>query len=328
MNGKKKLFGIALSLALTVGLLAGCSPASNTEQPSGGGSSNVGGTNPTNSDQNTPPAVEPVSMDEFVFAGSSSSFEDGKEYHFSVEGEKDGTFYFLIDEFPAIDIPGTYTYVENKGYKFYFEDEAKTEAYTTFDPATKTFSFDYTLNLGEGIGRGTVKLTLQNDYFATIYDGEGLGAAPPVFTGSGWGSGNGHVELPVELRCYEDGTCRVIYLGETANFITSRTGKWSYDSASNVYHIDFDYDPYPSAYLRDYDDDGGVEYKYFTGVLMTGPDGNPRSEYEIWDAEEGERDITPTADSEYDAATNTYTLKFVAVSLNYVAFTTTYTPAN
>lgn len=269
--------------------------------------------------------AEDFNADEFAFAGEASGFGDNGDvtYHFNIENDEEGTLFLSIDELPTAEILGTYEYVDGKGYKFYFEDSAKSVVYTKYDPATKAFTFQYKVNLGAQ-GCAKVLFTYENEAFAGVYDGEGLGFAPPVFEGYGYGGGSGHTKIPVDVTCYEDGTLRVNFTGSVNNFVTKRTGTWSFDEAANVYHFHFDEEEYPDAYLRDYDNDGGNEYRFFTGIWEgSEPDGTQKEE--LWDVEEGPRNMTPDVDSVYDEATKTYTIEFVAVSLNYVTFTASYT---
>lgn len=269
--------------------------------------------------------------DEFVFTGEASGFGENGDlsYHFNIENDEDGAFFLSIDELPTAEILGTYEYVEGKGYKLYFEDSSQSVVYTKYDPDTKAFAFNYKANLGEG-GCAKVAFSAENDDFADVYDGEGLGAAPPVFEGAGYGSGAGKTMIPVDVTCYEDGTAKVNYTGSRpGTFGTKRTGTWSFDEAANVYHFHFDEEEYPDAYLRDYDNDNGLEYRYFTGVwegeAPNGTEVNGTQVEELWDVEEGPRNMTADVDSVYDEATNTHTINFVAVSLNYIMFTASYT---
>lgn len=84
---------------------------------------------------------------EFVFTGTTEI--DNNEYHVSVYGNKDEekSITLKIEELPMVELTGSWIFVEEKGYKIYFDDATSSFAYTKYDPAEKLFSFNYNLNL-------------------------------------------------------------------------------------------------------------------------------------------------------------------------------------
>lgn len=108
-------------------------------------------------DEPTPPPG-PVETYEFDFVGSGE-YNDGKEYTVHIRGsEADDTFALTIDELSVFELDGTYTFVDGKGYKLYFEDVGDQFTYTDYDTATQTFSFRYNLDLGEALGSRRIEL--------------------------------------------------------------------------------------------------------------------------------------------------------------------------
>ena len=78
---------------------------------------------------------------EFIFEGSSSEFSEGRTYHATIYGNKDEeqTFTLKINEFPMMEMYGEWIFVENKGYKLYFEDDAATLVYSSYNIETHVF---------------------------------------------------------------------------------------------------------------------------------------------------------------------------------------------
>ncbi|MBO4990016.1 MAG: hypothetical protein J6D37_06755 [Clostridia bacterium] len=253
---------------------------------------------------------EPESPYEFVFTGSTVIAD--QTYHLTVYGNKDEdkTFDLRVAEMPVAELNGTWVYVEGKGYKLYFDDTNSTFVYTKYDTATNEFSFKYTLNIGDtNGGSGKAVFTYKDEAFAKKYDGEGLGAVPPTFTGySSYIGAMFALHEPVKciLTCYEDGTCTSISTNEV-KFASPRNGTWSYDSAKNSYHFTFEAEPYGlneegTATYWKYSqpigtslEDSAANWMPFDGYWVSGPITEiPGNEYETY----------------YDAETNTYYLCF------------------
>ncbi len=214
---------LALALALTM-LLSGCGPQEE------GGSPSAATPTPT-------PAADSGDY-EFIFTGASSDFAGGRTMNVTVYGLKDenNSIELRVAEYPQILIDGYYTYVEGKGYKLYFNDASSAFVYTQFHPEDNTFTFRYTLDMGDTLGSARVAFTCQDDAFAAEYDGEGLGRTPPTFVGTVAGVGGG----AVSLVCREDGTFDTAALSNT--FGGGRTGTWEYDEENDQYLFHFNPD--------------------------------------------------------------------------------------
>lgn len=208
---------------------------------------------------------------EFVFVGSSSEFNDGRELNVSIYGNKDEgkTFNMRVKELPQINIKGKWVFVENKGYKLYFEDGADSYVYSSYDTTSKNFGFTYTLNCGEIVGSSNIKFAYKDEKFANTYDGIGLGKRPPVFDTVGiyalaCGNNTG------KLSCNEDGTFIATAGGST------RKGTWTYDEDRNEYTFNFEFDSnYNEGYKLDFIKADGTWGRPGDGIL----------EYQFQDAE-------------------------------------------
>lgn len=211
----RKLF-LALIALVMVLALAAC----------GGEGGQVGGVSKPEMDENT----------EFIFTGESSEFTGGRTFHITITGTKDNNLSVIFEEMPMAAINGTWTLVDGKGYKFYFDDGNSTLCYDAYDTEALTHSFVYNVSLGEGYGSAPVSFTMADPDFASFYDGVGLGYAPPVFDGVGYWTPGGTNEAPARLTCKEDGTFGLT----SSSAIPSRSGTWAYDEAANVYTFNFD----------------------------------------------------------------------------------------
>lgn len=199
----------------------------------------------------------------FSFTGKEQ-FDDGVEYTFSIDAKDEENFALTIAELPAFELDGTYTYVENKGYKLYFDDVDSQFVYTAYDPDTADFSFKYKLDLGEALGARRVTFTDHNEAFKDSYDGEGLGLTPPTFEGGGWGGYLGQFEItPAKLTCYEDGTATFTAVAVTA--VDPKTGTWDYDEATNTYHFNFPPQTFANSAQLEEQADGRIGYKTIHG---------------------------------------------------------------
>lgn len=272
----------------------------------------------------------------FVYEGGGV-FADGVNYHIVLTGnnDTDKTFVLKVKEMPMLELGGNYVYVENKGYKFYFNDTDKSFAYARYDAGTKEFTLKYNLNLGGGQGRSKVVLNCKDEAFAASYDGEGLPPLPPTFSGHGWNGTNRH---DCVLYCYEDGTC--VSITDKAG-VPNRSGTYTYDAATNVYSFEFEDESshYPANYLTQCPD-GHTAYR-LDYCVFRGDDpstGNYRStlcsvdeggfpdftKSAFWVDESGERH-TFEFKTTYDEATKTYTLYYEAYSKGLQCRVVTYT---
>lgn len=252
---------------------------------------------------------------EFVFTGSAEI--GGRTYNATVYGNKDEgkTISLRIAELPTAELTGTWVFVENKGYKIYFDDANSSFVYTKYDTATKQFSFNYNLNIGDtNGGSGRVAFTYTDEAFAAEYDGEGLGNVPPAFTGySTYIGAMFALGEPVQctLTCYEDGTCVSLSTNEV-KFASQRTGTWEYDETSNQYTFTFAPEPFAvntesgSAYWKFSYEAGEVSLEEAaenwtfmggTGVCY-------------WEQTTITEELPLTYTTTYDAATNTYYLVY------------------
>lgn len=266
---------------------------------------------------------------EFVFNGTGV-FADGNEYDIVIHGNDDAgkTFRLGVDQIPALELDGTWVFVEGKGYKLYFNDTSETYVYTRYDPQTKEFSFQYTLNLSGGLGEAKVKMTAKDEAFAAEYDGKGLPAHPPTFTGVGWGGGSGTMAVASTLVCNEDGTC-ISIASETG--APNRTGTWTYDEARNVYSFVFDDETYPTNYLKPHPESGKSSWRHSYGAIFSSEAGNskyidyivvedfetqPQFTDATWHYDENGEKVYIPFETTYDEATKTYTLIYEALAKN------------
>lgn len=248
-----------------------------------------------------------------------------------------------VDENEALELDGNWVYVENKGYKLYFDDADDNYVYTKYDTETKEFSFNYTLDLGGGYGSSRMKFTAKDKNFASVYDGKGLGVHPPLFTGGGWGSSYATSWRNTNLTCYEDGICvsTCVYKGVT------RPGKWTYDETANQYSFEFQPEAYN--YIRGVgvwtapgnsqnQDFGGQDtyrhcywegnYKSSKELKEAGNGDDKPGRTELWLKTEGSRDYSISTyqngrkneieyKTTYDESTKTYTLIYEQIDSFY-----------
>lgn len=211
----------------------------------------------------TEPAADGDYLFDFV---GTEKFDDGKEYTFHIRAPKedDGTFTLTVDELSQFEMDGTYTYVENKGYKLYFEDVDSQFAYTSYDTETNEFTLKYNLMLGEMLGKRRITFAYSDEAFADLYDGEGLGMTPPTFEGSGWGGYKAQFEIaPAKLTCYEDGTATFTATAVTA--VDPKTGTWDYDEETNTYHFNFPPQTFSNTSNVEVQEDGTIGYQTVYG---------------------------------------------------------------
>lgn len=252
--------------------------------------------------KNESSSVENTSKYQFVFEGSSSEFANNNNFHLKIYGNKDDdcSFQMLVDEMPAVKLPGKWVYVENKGYKLYFNDVNKSYVYTRYDVQAKEFSFKFNVDLGGGYGIAKVRFVSQDTEFAKVYDGEGLDPLPPTFRGVGAGMTENYT-LNYWLVCYEDGTCASFddFLG------LDRNGEWTYDKQVNQYSFHFGPDTYYDMFIEDGKYKCVLDYKQAI----------------YYDEPQDFNDFKTI----YDEATKTFTLKYEATCGVYGWRTATYT---
>lgn len=289
MKVGRKLMSALLTAALILSLLAlsACNGGGQADDPSA-----------------EPDPTETVSPYEFEFTGSTVIAD--QTYNVTIYGSKDETFSLRIAEMPVAELVGTWTFVENKGYKLYFDDTNASFVYTKYDPDTKQFSFNYTLDLGDtNGGAGKVAFTAVDEAFASEYDGEGLGALPPTFTGyTTWMGAMAALGEPVKctLTCFEDGTCTSISSNEV-KFASPRNGTWSYDEATNTYTFEMEPELFEGATIWHFTqpictplEDAAANWTLFEGECY-------------WSQDEiAEPYTNNTFTTEYDEATGTYYL--------------------
>ncbi len=253
---------------------------------------------------------EDDSQYEFEFTGSTEI--QGTEYHSTIYGNEDSTFALRIEELPTAEMTGTWTFVDGKGYKLYFDDTNSSFRYTKYDPETKQFSFNYKLDLGDtNGGSGDIQFVYEDADFANQYDGEGLGPMPPVFNGYTTYMG-AMVALgePMKctLTCYEDGTCTSVSSNEV-KFASPRNGTWSFDEESNTYTFEMEPEPFEGAAYWKFTKPVGtpLEDAAEHWTIMGGEEGSQPECY--WESVPVEEPYTNnTFTTEYDEETNTYYL--------------------
>lgn len=248
----------------------------------------------------------------FDFVGTAQ-YDDGKDYTFHIRAPKDGdgSFLLTVDELTQFEMTGKYTYVENKGYKLYFDDVDSQFSYSSYDPATGEFTLKYALDMGEMLGKRRIAFTEKDEAFADIYDGIGLGMTPPTFEGYGWGGFKAQFDIaPAKLTCYEDGTATFTATAVTA--VDPKTGTWDYDEETNTYHFSFPPQTFANSNNVEVQEDGTVGYQ-----TVYGPGEWRYDKY----SETTETDFYTT----YDASTGTYNLDLQIVwyiySIIYLSYT-------
>lgn len=278
--------------------------------------------------------TEPASQAEFVFEGQAT-FSNGVDYSIVITGYKDNSFLLTVKEMPILEMDGTWTMVEGKGYKLYLNDAGGTYVYTSYDTAAKAFTAKVPVNLGGGFGSTTVTMTCADEAFASLYDGEGLPPHPPTFTGHGLGGTKGNSEYLCSLICFEDGTC-VAVTDKTG--IPNRNGVYTYDSETNTYSFEFEdeTEAYDRAFI--YENDEGVECYYHTFGCAVGDvgstatteklpvsDGIPHYNTSTWYYDADGNKVETQFKTTYDEATKTYTLIYEAYCRGFVDRLVTYT---
>lgn len=251
---------------------------------------------------------------EFVFRGSAL-YGDGKMYNVSITGNKgQNTFDVTVEGVPALELGGTYTYVENAGYKLYFEDSYSSQAFSRYDKESKTFALNYILSLGESTGSRMISFSYKNIAFADVYDGVGVKESAPLFTGICYTGKDSQVTLDSRVVCYENGSCKVF---TDFDGCPVRDGTWNYIADEDKYHF----------VLEDEDENvfGGylgydVAYTYWDGRVENWNIGDKGDE-------NGRIDYTEF-DAVYNRYTDTYSMIVEAACWGYTERLVTYSPDN
>lgn len=248
----------------------------------------------------------------FDFQGGAQ-YDDGKDYTFHIRAPRDGdgSFLLTVDQLRQFEMSGKYTYVENKGYKLYFDDVDSQFSYSSYDPSTGEFTLKYTLDLGEMLGKQRITFTAKDAAFADVYDGVGLGMTPPTFEGYGWGGFKAQFDIaPAKLTCYEDGTATFTATAVTA--VDPKVGTWDYNEETNTYHFNFPPQTFANSNNVETQEEGTVGYQTVYG--------SGEWRYDKY-SETTETDFYTT----YDEATGTYHLELQIVwyiySIIYLSYT-------
>lgn len=174
---------------------------------------------------------------EFVFTGTVET-ATGRTFTLDMTGNKDEeqTLNLTVKEMPALNLTGTWTFTEGKGYKIFLDDANGTFAYSRYNPDTKSYSLTFDYDMGN-FGQPRVVLTYLDEDFAAEYDGVGLGRKPPVFSLTGYTTYQ-HYGYGT-LLCAEDGTVSASLTNTGAGWYFNRSGTWTYDEAADEYVIVF-----------------------------------------------------------------------------------------
>lgn len=174
---------------------------------------------------------------EFVFEGEVET-ATGRTFTLEMMGNKDAdqTLSLTVKEMPALNLSGTWTFTENKGYKIFLDDATGTFAYSRYNPETKEFTVTFDYDMGN-FGQPRAVLTYVDEAFADSYDGEGLGVKPPTFALEGYTTYS-HYGYGT-IVCAEDGSVSAQLTNTGAGWYFNRNGNWTYDEAENTYDIVF-----------------------------------------------------------------------------------------
>lgn len=107
-----------------------------------------------------PEASTPQGDYEFVFTGTVET-ATGRTFTLDMIGNKDEgqTLNLTVKEMPALNLTGTWTFTEGKGYKVFLDDANGTFAYSRYNPDTETFSLTFDYDMGNfGQPRGSAYL--------------------------------------------------------------------------------------------------------------------------------------------------------------------------
>ncbi len=170
------------------------------------------------------------------FAGTCEI--NGETYNVTLSCKKEnGEFSMKIKEIPELELTGDVEYDEAKGFRFTFTDQNDTIKVPVYDADTNTFSFAYTLVLGDKYGTGNVKLSYKDEAFTpggeTFFE-------PVVFYAFDPDVGNfGMTTCEAYLYLYEDNTF-VINASCPLTAANSAYGTYVYDATNNKYVLTYD----------------------------------------------------------------------------------------
>lgn len=163
---------------------------------------------------------------------------NGTYYNVSLEcKDEDETFSLTIEEIPSLELTGRYEYDSARGYRFTFSDSNDTIKVPEFDETTKTFSFEYTLVLGDKYGTGNVKLSYVDEDFVQT---EEAFFEPIVFYAFDEDVGGyGMTTCEAYMYLYEDGTLSIV-ASCPLTAVYGASGTWTFDKAANEYTFTYD----------------------------------------------------------------------------------------
>lgn len=151
--------------------------------------------------------------------------------------KSDGEFSLKIKEIPELELNGAAEYDASKGFRFTFTDQNDTIKVPKYDAETSTFSFTYTLVLGDKYGTGDVTLSYKDETFTpggeTFFE-------PVVFYAFDPDVGNfGMTTCEAYLYLYEDHTF-IINASCPLTAANSAYGTYTYDAENNKYVLEYD----------------------------------------------------------------------------------------
>lgn len=197
------------------------------------------------SENSTNKNSEDFSKYRFVFKGAGTT-QTGRKLHFRIYGNDDKTLKFSTLEVAALSFDGTWEFVDGKGYKFTFGDSYETFKFTRYQSEKKRFIFDADFDFGNAYGDVACKFSYVDESF--VYDGTGFEEDPPIFI-------TNESNAPGISGKIKFGENKFIYRGSpnTGGWDESRSGTWEYDSAKNVYHLNFNDTTFKGVAPRDFD---------------------------------------------------------------------------
>lgn len=208
---------------------------------------------------------------DIVFSGGGKINDVDYNVTLRCNGKND-SFSLKIEEIPTLEINGKYEYDSSKGYRFTFTDANDTIKVPKFDEQTKTFSFEYTLVLGDKYGTGDIKLSLVDEDFVQTAEAY---FEPILFYAFDPDVGNyGMTTCEAFMYLYEDGSLSITASCPlTAAY--GATGTWSFDKTANQYTFTYDaggsgmgymfVDKDPTAWMS-YESDKVATYNEETGA--------------------------------------------------------------
>lgn len=156
-------------------------------------------------------AQEDLSTYDIVFTGNITLLDE--PYEVVLKG-KDGAFRVDANSLKNI-MDGTYTFTENQGYTFVFQDSFGTNVRSQYNTSEKEHSFLYTLDLGSR-GAGTLRLSRPDpDFTASAEPWNDI----PAFAGTPTWFG-GVLSAPAICSCDAEGNFKIFCTGGEINVIS------------------------------------------------------------------------------------------------------------